>query len=258
MSPAVHMSAFSSNPNGPAFTSVNGRSSLSPTEDQKLPIAAKSSTWSPESRGPEINYHSPSSDTSASTVTSGDRFPQGPNKRRRPASEEEEERARQIPDDIPAGSRQLPRPFQLTSMESAQQRGQRDPLGRPESERRWATEPRELHQQHYGHHDFQHREPRPTEPVHNSEPSATHDHNPAEREDTSVTEVTRAGVQVELKKRKRVRLLNASIIRGLTGNSNSPIVPRQAVERVGGGRRSVMRPNPNVCLSVHLESLRYT
>jgi hypothetical protein len=257
MSAALHMPAFSSNPHGPAFTSVNGRSSLSPPEDQKPPIAAKSSTWSPESRGPENNYHSPSSDTSASTVTSGDRSPQDPNKRRRSASEEEE-RARQIPDEVSAGSRQLPRPFQLTSMENPQQRSQADPLGRPESERRWATEPRELHQQHYSHHDFQHREPRPTEPVHNGKPSATHDHDSPEREDTSVTEVTRAGVQVELKKRKRVRILNTSMISGLTGNSNSPIVLRQAVELAGGGRRSVMRLNPNVGLSVYPWSLRHT
>ena len=202
MSAVLHMTAFNSAPHGPAFTSVNGRSSLSPTEDQKTAIAAISSTWSPVSRDPEKTHHSPSSDSSSSTVTSGDRSPESPNKKRRTVSEEDN-CARQSPDEVTAGSRQLPRPFQLSGMENPQP-------SRPESDRRWATEPRELHQQPYSRHDFQHREPRPTEPISNGKLSATHDDDSPEPEDANATELTRAGVQVELKKRKRVSLLTLS------------------------------------------------
>jgi hypothetical protein len=199
------MTAFNSAPHGPAFTSVNGRSSLSPTEDQETAIAAISSTWSPVSRDPEKTHHSPSSGSSSSTVTSGDRSPESPNKKRRTVSEEDD-CARQSPDEVTAGSRQLPRPFQLTGMETPQPRSQAEQLSRPESDRRWATEPRELHQQPYSRHDFQHREPRPTEPVSNGKLSASHDDDSPESEDANATELTRAGVQVELKKRKRASL----------------------------------------------------
>jgi hypothetical protein len=211
MSAVLHMTAFNSDSHGPAFTSVNGRPSLSLTEDQKPLIAAQSTTWSPSSQGPEQGYHSPSSDTSSSTVTSGDRSPESPNnnKRRRSATAEDKCAARS-PENITAPSRQLPRPFQLTNMENPQQRSQTDTMSRPESDRRWQTEPRELHQQHYNHHDFQHREPRPTEPFPNDKPSAADDLDSPEQEDTNATEVTRAGVQVELKKRKRVRSPTAS------------------------------------------------
>jgi hypothetical protein len=257
MSAVLHMTAFNSIPHGPAFTSVNGRSSLSPTEDQKPPIAARSTTWTPLSRGPENGYHSPDSVTSASTVSSGDRSPTSPknNKRRRSASAEDKYAVRS-PEQIPVGSRQLPRPFQLNSMENPQQRSQADPMTRPECDRRWATEPRELPQQHYSHPDFQHREPRPTEPVQNIKSSVTDDRDSPEQEDTNATEVTRAGVQVELKKRKRVCSLNVSNDPMLTNESNSPTVPRQAAAHVEGERRSAMKRSPNVCLSYYHRALR--
>ncbi|KAF1834955.1 hypothetical protein BDW02DRAFT_579146 [Decorospora gaudefroyi] len=196
MSAVLHMPAFNAAPHGPAFTSVNGRSSLSPTDDQKPSVAAKSSTWSPVSRGPENSYHSPSSDTSASTVTSGDGSPASPNKRRRSVSEENDH-PQCSSDGASAELRVLPRPFQPMSMEAPLQRS----LPPLVSERRWATEPREL--PHNGFQNFQPREPRPSELVHDARSSATHARESPEMEDSNATEVTRAGVQVELKKRKR-------------------------------------------------------
>jgi hypothetical protein len=207
----LHMPAFNTAPHGPAFTSVNGPSSVSPTEDQKPPIVAKSSTWSPASRGPETSYHSPRSDTSPSTVSSRDRSPESVNKRRRSASEEETI-LRRSPGELVAGSRQLPNPFQSVSRDThtttmdAPQQPSLPPLGRPDAERRWQTEPREL--PHTGHQHFDQREPRPAESARPSVPSDTHARigsaGETDPDDANTTEVTRAGVQVELKKRKRV------------------------------------------------------
>jgi acetyltransferase-like isoleucine patch superfamily enzyme len=206
----LHMPAFNTAPHGPAFTSVNGPSSVSPTEDQKPPIVAKSSTWSPASRGPETSYHSPRSDTSPSTVSSRDRSPESVNKRRRSASEEETI-LRRSPGELVAGSRQLPNPFQSVSRDThtttmdAPQQPSLPPLGRPDAERRWQTEPREL--PHTGHQHFDQREPRPAESARPSVPSDTHARigsaGETDPDDANTTEVTRAGVQVELKKRKR-------------------------------------------------------
>ena len=203
MSTVLYMPAFNTAPHGPAFTSVNGRSSLSPTDEQRPPVVAKSSTWSPPARDQDTSNHSPRSDSSASTVSSGDRSPENANKRRRSTSVEENV-ARRSPDEAVASSRQLPHPYQpvnrdtLSAMEAPQQRSL-PPLGRLDVERRWQTEPREL--PHTGHqHHLEHLERRPTEPVRNSVGSIVE----LEQDDTSATEVTRAGVQVELKKRKRV------------------------------------------------------
>lgn len=209
-----HMPAFASSYGlhdknesfSPAFTSVNGPSSLSPTDDQKPPIATGTKPWTPVPRPSGNSYHSPSSDSSASTVSSGEGSPDSPNKRRRSASEEDDH-FRRSPDEAVTASRQLPPPYQTTgragtTMEPPPQRSL-PPLGRPETERRWATEPREM--SHNTYQDFQRREPRPTEPFHAVSPTRMHaktDLN--ELEDANATEVTRAGVQVELKKRKRV------------------------------------------------------
>lgn len=211
MSTVLHMPTFNTAPHGPAFTSVNGPSSLSPTTEQKPPIVAKSSTWSPASRGPDTSYHSPRSDTSPSTISSRDRSPEIVNKRRRSASEEDCV-ARRSPGEVAAASRQLPHPYQsmgrdtLPSMDAPQQPSL-PPLGRPDAERRWQTEPREL--PHSAHQHFDHREPRPVESARTTMSSDSHAHigssaGEAELDETSTTEVTRAGVQVELKKRKRV------------------------------------------------------
>ncbi|RAR02992.1 maltose o-acetyltransferase [Stemphylium lycopersici] len=202
MSTVLYMPAFNTAPHGPAFTSVNGRSSLSPTDEQRPPVVAKSSTWSPPARDQDTSNHSPRSDSSASTVSSGDRSPENANKRRRSTSVEESV-ARRSPDEAVASSRRLPHPYQpvnrdtLSAMEAPQQRSL-PPLGRLDVERRWQTEPREL--PHTGHqHHVEHLERRPTEPVRSSLGSIVE----LEQDDTSATEVTRAGVQVELKKRKR-------------------------------------------------------
>ncbi|CAN9288112.1 unnamed protein product [Alternaria alternata] len=202
------MPAFNSAPHGPAFTSVNGRLSLSPPDEQKPSVVAKSSTWSPTSPDPEHNRHSPDSDSSSSTVSSGDKSPnssdktrsspENPNKRRRSGSDEGAY-GQPSPDQTTAGPRQLPPPYQplnrstTMSMETPQLPSL-PPLGRPDAERRWQTEPREL--PHATHH-FQPREPRPTEPSRNNALS------PESRDMIEETEFTRAGVQVELKKRKR-------------------------------------------------------
>lgn len=82
------------------------------------------------------------------------------------------------------------------------------PLDRPEAERPWATEPREM--PHNGYQDRQHRQPHPAETVHNGLPPGPRAYmsttgSPNGLEEERMTEMTRAGVQVELKKRKRVR-----------------------------------------------------
>jgi hypothetical protein len=81
------------------------------------------------------------------------------------------------------------------------------PLGRPDAERRWQTEPREL--PHASHQHFQHREPRPTEPARSNDMSP--ESHSMSRDMVEETEFTRAGVQVELKKRKRVRPLSLTL-----------------------------------------------
>jgi len=220
MSTILHMPAFNSAPHGPAFTSVNGRLSLSPPDEKKPTVAAKPSAWSPASPDPEPKHHSrsPESDTSSSTVGSGDRSPDSsdktrsspehPNKRRRSGSEEDAY-GQHSPDQRTAGPRQLPLPYQplnrnTTMSMEAPPLPTLPPLGRPDAERRWQTEPREL--PHAAHQHFQHHESRPTEH------SRTNDMSPESqslsRDMIEETEFTRAGVQVELKKRKRVCTLS--------------------------------------------------
>jgi hypothetical protein len=210
MSTVLHMPAFNSAPHGPAFTSVNGRLSLSPPDEQKPAVATKSAAWCQVSPDPEPNHHSPDSDTSTSTVSSSrDKSPnspdqtrsspENPHKRRRSGSQEEAYH-QHSPDQTSAGPRQLPPPYQplnhnTTMSMEAPQLPSLPPLGRLDAERRWQTEPREL--PHTTHH-FQHREPHPTEP------SRSNVLSPESRDMIEETEFTRAGVQVELKKRKRV------------------------------------------------------
>jgi hypothetical protein len=221
------MPAFNSAPHGPAFTSVNGRLSLSPPNDKKPALAAKPSAWSPVSPDPEPNHHSrsPESDTSSSTVGSGDispdssekagSSPENPNKRRRSGSQEEAY-AQHSPDQTIAGPRQLPLPYQplnrnTTMSMDAPQLPSLPPLGRPDAERRWQTEPREL--PHASHQQFQHREPRPIE--HTRSNALSPESQSMSRDMLEETEFTRAGVQVELKKRKRVRFLSLPLTRVL-------------------------------------------
>ncbi|KAH6875339.1 maltose O-acetyltransferase [Alternaria rosae] len=215
MSTILHMPAFNSAPHGPAFTSVNGRLSLSPPDEKKTAVAAKPAAWSPVSPDPEPQHHSrsPESDTSSSTVGSGDRSPdssdktrsspENPNKRRRSGSEEDAY-GQHSPDQKTAGPRQLPLPYQplnrntTLSME-APPLPTLPPLGRPDAERRWQTEPREL--PHAAHQHFQHREPHPIEHTRTNDMSP--ESQSLSRDMIEETEFTRAGVQVELKKRKR-------------------------------------------------------
>jgi len=78
------------------------------------------------------------------------------------------------------------------------------PLGRPDAERRWQTEPREL--PHAAHQHFQRHESRPIEHTRTNDMSP--DSQSLSRDMIEETEFTRAGVQVELKKRKRVCTLS--------------------------------------------------
>ncbi|KAE8825653.1 hypothetical protein PTNB73_08650 [Pyrenophora teres f. teres] len=195
------MPAFNSAPHGPAFTSVNGPSSVSPTDEQKPDIVAvKSNTWSPLSQALDTTYHSPPS-TSPPAPATGDASPDGSNKRRWSVSENgnpvKHSPDRQLPPPYPSAARPP-----LTTMDAPQQRSL-PPLGRPDAERRWQTEPREL--PHTGHQHFEHREPRPADPIRNGLPPDAHGSidSTTENELDHSTEVTRAGVHVELKKRKR-------------------------------------------------------
>ncbi|KAI4714518.1 hypothetical protein J4E89_000198 [Alternaria sp. Ai002NY15] len=209
------MPAFNSAPHGPAFTSVNGRLSLSPPDEKKPAVAAKPSAWSPVSPDLEPKHHSrsPESDTSSSTVGSGDRSPDSsdktrsspehPNKRRRSGSEEDAY-GQHSPDQRTAGPRRLPLPYQplnrnTTMSMEAPPLPTLPPLGRPDAERRWQTEPREL--PHAAHQHFQRHESRPIEHTRTNDMSP--DSQSLSRDMIEETEFTRAGVQVELKKRKR-------------------------------------------------------
>lgn len=215
----LHMPAFNPAPYGlkdktadsfaPAFTSVNGRMSVSPTNEHKPAVSGGATTWSPVSRPPENGYRS-SSNSASPTISSGDVSPDSPNSKRRRSHSIEHNHVRLSPDDSAAASKHHPAHHSTArdeklSMEAPQQRNL-PPVERPDAERRWATEPREL--PHNGYQELQHREPRPTEPAHSALPPVSHvsmgpmsDSNG--HDDTSPTELTRAGVQVELKKRKR-------------------------------------------------------
>lgn len=212
MSTMLHMPSFSSAPYGlqeknvetfaPAFTSVNGRNSLSPaSNDQKPTLAPLGTAWSPVSR-PSASRYQPASNATSSSASSGESSPESPSKRRRSGSREDTARPSPDVSAALAGHQSGPSPPVTrdgpVTMENPQQRTL-PPLDRPEVERRWATEPREVRQHH---------EPRPSDLFHNSGPSAPRpslgqmdDLNSFEE---GATELTRAGVQVELKKRKRV------------------------------------------------------
>ncbi|CAO2658519.1 Nn.00g062420.m01.CDS01 [Neocucurbitaria sp. VM-36] len=214
MSTTLHMPAFNPTPYGlkeknvesfaPAFTSVNGRTSISPVSHEQKPAQpAESTAWS---QPPDNSYHS-SSDSASPTISSGDRSPDSVSKRTRPEFEEDS-RLRHSPADSGPGPRHPPGPYHPTSREETprmepSQHHTLASLNRSEAERRWATEPREVPQNNY--QDLQHRQPRPTEPVQNGMPPVSHASlgpigSPSGRDEV---EITRAGVQVELKKRKR-------------------------------------------------------
>lgn len=222
MSTVLHMPSFSSSPYGlpeknvesfaPAFTSVNGRSPTSPpTNEQRLPFPVVNANRTSVSRAPDHVYRSSTSSASP-TSSEGDKSPTSPNKRRH--SDSEEDSYVQIsPIDATAGrySSTQYQSGKLPSMENPQHRTL-PPLDRLEAERRWATEPRDM--PYNGYQELQPREPRPTEPQttesRSTEPrsavaqgpmgnvSELHDH-----EQTNVVDATRAGVQVEPKRRKR-------------------------------------------------------
>lgn len=213
--PAPHGFERAAEPFRPAFTAVNGRHSMSPdSKDQKPQIQ-------PGSRAPQIPRHlangyqsSSSSSVSPTDSSAPPRSPASPNKRRRSESQPD---VQEIPNPAPA-STTLSAPPQTPLQTPVQEHSQRmdnnqqrtlPPLDRPDAERRWATEPRQVS-------DMQYRDPRPTEPPlampapsQNPVASVT---SPDSPEEQTPTGVTRAGVQVELKKRKRVNSLLHVII----------------------------------------------
>ncbi len=266
MSKVIHMPAFNPTPYGlkekaaesfaPAFTSVNGRNSMSPTNDQNSAATRGGApTWSSVSRPLENGYQSSSSSASP-TISSGETSPKSTNsnnKRRRSVSEDHHHT--HSPEST-STSATRPQPIYqptgplsgLLTMENSQHRNLPLPAPpAPEAERRWVIHPREPSNASY--QETQQHEARPTSSAHNDGPSTAHGSmgtmsDPNGHEET---EVTRAGVHVELKKRKRVSFLQIKILIALIYNqSNSQTEPKLAVEHVEGGRRSVMKRSLNV------------
>ncbi|KAJ4365007.1 hypothetical protein N0V83_008623 [Neocucurbitaria cava] len=191
----------------PAFTSVNGRTSISPISNEAKPTQpTEPAAWSQ----PLDNGYRSSSDSVSPTISSGNRSPESLSKRTH-AEFDEDSQARRSPADSGSGRGHPSGPYHPMSREETPrmehpQQHTLAPLDRSEAERRWATEPREMPQN--GYQDLQHRQPRPTEPVQNSLPPVSYASmgpmgSPSSRDEERVTETTRAGVQVELKKRKR-------------------------------------------------------
>ena len=120
---------------------------------------------------------------------------------------------------------------------------------RPETERSW-TQPHDA--SHNGYRDHQHHDARRMDRSHDDMNSHQNPHaqlngseDPNDHEHSSTTEMTRAGVQVDPKKRKRVscRFTTCDVA---NHHSNSPTAPRLAVGRAAGERRSAMKPSPTV------------
>ncbi|KAF2849016.1 maltose O-acetyltransferas-like protein [Plenodomus tracheiphilus IPT5] len=221
MSTVLQMQTFTSTPFSlreknidsfaPAFTSVNGRNERTPpSHDPKPTLSTGATTWSPSARRPEDDHRS-TGDSASPTMSDGG-SPDSPNKRRR-SDPGEDGYARPSPDG-PAGPAKhhvaTYQPVALhqggpPSKENAQQRTL-PPLERADIERRWATEPRELPQSAY--QEMQRHDNRPTEPFQKGGPSnPTHSLlnvlSEPNYDDEHAREMARAGVQVELKKRKR-------------------------------------------------------
>ncbi|KAL6707139.1 hypothetical protein ACN47E_004686 [Coniothyrium glycines] len=218
MSAVLQMPSFSSSPYGlqkqnvesfaPAFTSVNGKPSTSPTNEQKLPFPVNTRT--PPVRPLDNGYRS-SSDSASPHLSSGDISPASPNKRRHAESEDDSyvkispvRSTTLSPNQSTATSRFSPAQYhsaKLPSMDNPQQRTL-PPLDCAEAERRWATEPREM--PHNGYQELQPRENRLAEstpgaaqgPTSNVTELFTH-------EQTIGTELARSGMQAEPKRRKR-------------------------------------------------------
>ncbi|CBX92088.1 hypothetical protein IAQ61_000276 [Plenodomus lingam] len=222
MSTVLQVQPFSSSPFGlrekniesfaPAFTSVNGRHSSSPpSTDLKSTPSIGAAAWSPSAPRPQNG--SDSSGNSVSPTMTGSASPDSPNKKRR-SEPREDEYARPSPDQPVGPTKQQIVPYQPVAPPQSGHASKEDthhrtlpPLERSDMERRWATEPRDLPQN--GYQDMQRRETRPAEPTHNPGPS-----NPPHAlvkvmsdphyEDEHAREIARAaGIQVELKKRKR-------------------------------------------------------
>lgn len=204
------MPSFNSSPYGlpeknvesfaPAFTAVNGRSSTSPTNEQKLPLPLNTNRSSVPAAS-ENTYKSPGGSVSPSSG-SGSASPTSPNKKRR-AGSEEDSNIKVSPQSATAPSYPTPQYHsgKLPSMETSQQRTL-PPLERPEPERRWATEPREL--SHGSYHDLQPRAVRPTESVSSGPQEIMCNSSEAKHHEQGVSsELTRPGMQGEPKRRKR-------------------------------------------------------
>lgn len=95
--------------------------------------------------------------------------------------------------------------------------------------------------------DSQYHESQAPNPAPQSNGAAKVEHPQHDMEVSSTTEITRAGVQVDVKKRKRVSSHPAhSLCMPANRPSNLLIEPRLAVALAAGGRRNVTRPSPIV------------
>lgn len=210
MSTALHMPAFNPPPYGlkenidsfaPAFTSVNGQTSMSPiSNDPKLSLSG--GPWNSVSRPSEISYHSSSSSTSPASSGRED-SPLSPGKRKRSDSEDNSH-ITSAGNSKPYSSPYQPVNQELSSRMDISQQRTLPPIDRPEGERRWATEPREV--PHNGYQEQQSQEQRSMDPSQGIRPPlhSSNGSTPPRHEGSVPTEMTRAGVQVEIKKRKRV------------------------------------------------------
>ena len=173
----------------PAFTAVNGRPS--PTSPNTSTTSQSMPAWSSVSRDPASR---PASHSISPTITNGDRSPDSPSKRKRSHSLE--------PDYARASSRDwgaLPRtsltaPYHDQKQPAEPHQRTLPPIDRPDPERRWTSDPNS--------YEAQHRDVHTLEPMQTSQPPSSAKTEPSVYEE-SVTELTRAGVQVEMKKRKR-------------------------------------------------------
>lgn len=208
--------------NGMSADSIHVRTLSRPTpeqtQDQKVPLPGRDH-WNSTPRVSENGYPNGQHSVSPS-LSDQDRSPRSPGKRKR-SSSVEDDRSYPSPDDSSVSRQRLDSyasvgrddspntavQAQQLAMDHSQPRA-RPVMDRPESERPW--DPSQA-TSHHGYQETQRREPRltehPQEGMHpnstsQSQASAVDASNGLERSNT--TEITRAGVQVDPKKRKRV------------------------------------------------------
>ncbi|KAF2466997.1 uncharacterized protein BDR25DRAFT_72223 [Lindgomyces ingoldianus] len=218
------------------------------TQDRKGTLPGRED-WPSVPRAAETGVSNGHHSTSPQSVDRRTRSPESPGKRKRSSSAEDEFSSTQSPDSTSFQPRrrldsyvgvsrddspQTTSQTQTSGMEHSQQRPF-PPMDRADHDRNWP--PRDSKEFVRATYESQPRDPRRMESQQDSmstsptdDPQmmgATDSQNPGER--SSTTEITRAGVQVDPKKRNNLR-----------------IERRRVAEHVAGVRRSVTRENQNV------------